>query len=95
VCTLGHDALSKMLVKCRNGKVTCRGIRGVYKTVGRAGWKARRCGWFCGTVAKLLSNHLCAKEIPRAGFKELSDLAPNDRFLSYKAQYCDVLWYRA
>jgi len=37
MCTLGHDVPSKMLVKCRNGIEICRGIRGVYKTVSRAG----------------------------------------------------------
>jgi len=39
VCTLGHDALSKMLVKCRKGTAVCKGIRGVYEMVGRAGEK--------------------------------------------------------
>ena len=38
MCNLGHDVLSKILVRYRNSKAICRGTRGVYKlSVARVG----------------------------------------------------------
>jgi len=75
MCTLGH-VLSKMLVKCRNGTAICRGIRGVYKTVGRAGERRGDVGSFCFNYCPTIS--MPRKYQPSTGFEEL----PRPDFLS-------------
>ena len=93
MCTLGHNVLSKMLVKCRNGTEICRGIRGVYKTVGRAGERWSDVARFVVTTAQ--SSRCQGNTNPAQDWRNYLYRDPTHITDSYGTRHCDVLSDRA
>jgi len=88
-CTLGHDALPKVLVKGRSGSEICRGISEALQNCGRTGGKEGQCGSFCGNYCPIIS--LTREYDLSAGFMEL----PRPSSLSPIPQKTALLWARS
>jgi len=78
--TLGHDALSKMMVKFRDGKAICKSIRGIYKTVGIAVEKR-------GGVARFVATINAAQSSPCQGNTNLVEALGNFHNLTLQHRF--------
>jgi len=77
--TLGHDVLSKMLVKCRNGTAICRGAEEFTKL-----WAERENGgamWARFVVTTVQSSPCQGNTSPAQGSRNYRDLTSYHRFL--------------